>query len=74
MEDKYGVVDRPAPLPLIFEDPPRHTRLRRLVNRPLARKEINKFVPYIEELVDDLLDAASGSRATSSRRWRSRSR
>lgn len=59
VEDKYGVVDRPAPLPLIFEDQPRHTRIRRLVNRPLSRKEMKKFLPYIEELVDDLLDAAT---------------
>jgi cytochrome P450 len=44
---------------LVGQDQPRHTRFRRLVNKPLARKEIKKLVPAIEELVNDLLDKAT---------------
>ena len=44
---------------LVGQDQPGHTRIRRLVNRPLARGEIEKLEPELEALVADLLDAAT---------------
>ena len=44
---------------LVGQDQPGHTRIRRLVNRPLARGEIEKLEPELEALVGDLLDAAA---------------
>ena len=44
---------------LVGQDQPGHTRIRRLVNRPLARGEIEKLEPELEALVGDLLDAAT---------------
>ena len=44
---------------LVGQDQPGHTRIRRLVNRPLARGEIEKLEPELEALVGELLDAAA---------------
>ncbi|GAA4185833.1 cytochrome P450 [Streptosporangium oxazolinicum] len=41
-------------------DPPDHTRLRRLVSRPLSVKAIERFRPKIEATVSTLLDAMEG--------------
>jgi cytochrome P450 len=46
------------PLALIFDDPPRHTRFRRLVNKAFTLKRIEALTPWITSVVDDLLAEA----------------
>src|SRR5437867_12347248 len=52
---------------LIFSDPPDHTTLRRLVNRPFTPRAIAELEPRVreiaEELVTELLEANEEGRA-----------
>lgn len=49
---------------LIFNDPPSHTRVRRLMLGALNQRAITRMQPGVQTLVDDLLDAmAERSRA-----------
>ena len=57
---KAGAVpadETPTPAMLTL-DPPDHTRLRSLVNKAFTPKAIESLRPRVEEIVDDLLDAA----------------
>jgi cytochrome P450 len=42
---------------LVFNDPPLHTRVRRLINGSLTPRAIAQIQPELEQLVDRLLDA-----------------
>ena len=44
------------PLALINDDPPRHARFRRLVNKTFTMKRIETLTPWITEVADSLLD------------------
>src|SRR5262249_20325695 len=44
------------PLVLITDDPPRHTRFRRLVNKAFTLKRIETLGPWIARVADALLD------------------
>jgi cytochrome P450 len=44
----------------LSQDPPDHTRLRRLVSRPFTARAVARMEPTIVELVDELLDRAAG--------------
>jgi cytochrome P450 len=44
-------------LVLIQDDPPRHTQLRRLVNKAFTPKRIEALVPWITSVATALLDA-----------------
>jgi len=44
------------PLVLILDDPPRHTRFRRLVNKTFTLKRIEALTPWITSVADQLLD------------------
>ena len=46
------------PLVLILDDPPRHTRFRRLVNRAFTLKRIEALTPWITSVASELLDGA----------------
>src|SRR5215471_3087799 len=46
------------PLVLILDDPPRHTRFRRLVNKTFTLKRIEALTPWITSVADELLDEA----------------
>jgi cytochrome P450 len=46
------------PLVLIFDDPPRHTRLRRLVNKTFTLKRIEAVTSWIGSVANELLDEA----------------
>ena len=49
------------PLALINDDPPRHARFRRLVNKTFTTKRIETLTPWIAEVADRLLnDLGSG--------------
>jgi cytochrome P450 len=52
------VVKAFPPLVLIFDDPPRHTRLRRLVNKTFTLKRIEALTPWITNVANELLDEA----------------
>ena len=43
---------------IVFQDPPKHTRLRKLVNKTFTPRSIEAFRPKIEEIVDNLLTQA----------------
>jgi hypothetical protein len=45
---------------LIMSDPPRHTRLRALVNKAFEPTAIRKLAPRIEQITHELLDSAGG--------------
>jgi len=42
---------------LVFNDPPLHTRVRRLINGSLAPRAVAQIEPDLEKLVDGLIDA-----------------
>lgn len=46
------------PLVLILDDPPRHTRFRRLVNKAFTLKRIEALTAWITGVADELLDEA----------------
>ena len=46
------------PLVLILDDPPRHTRFRRLVNKAFTLRRIEALTPWIASVADELLDDA----------------
>ncbi len=43
---------------IVFQDPPKHTRLRKLVNKSFTPRSIEAFRLKIEEIVDNLLTQA----------------
>lgn len=47
---------------LVFNDPPRHTRVRKLIAGALTARAIAAMEPGLASLVDDLLDRAAGRR------------
>lgn len=48
------------PLPLISDDPPRHTRLRSLVNRAFTPRRVAEMEPWIARLAAEILDEMEG--------------
>lgn len=48
----------------VFTDPPRHTRLRGLLNRAFTPSVVEGLRPQIERLVDELITAATASKST----------
>jgi cytochrome P450 len=48
---------------LVFNDPPQHTRVRRLINGALTPRVIAELEPDLVRLVDALLDAMEGKQA-----------
>ena len=44
--------------PFLFMDQPDHTRLRRLVNQAFSAKAVESLRPRVQEIVNELLDAA----------------
>lgn len=49
---------RLVPLWAVFTDPPRHTRLRGLMNKAFTTRAVERVRPRIVALVDDLIDRA----------------
>ena len=44
------------PLVMIFDDPPRHTRFRRLVNKTFTLRRVEALTPWIAAVADELLN------------------
>ena len=59
---KYGdsALFEHHPPSLVFNDPPLHTRVRRLIIGALSPKAIAQILPALVALVDDLLDTMQG--------------
>jgi cytochrome P450 len=45
--------------PLVFTDPPEHTRVRRLMSGVFTPRAVESLRPRVQQLVDDILDAAA---------------
>jgi hypothetical protein len=45
---------------LLFQDPPKHTRTRKLLNRSFTPRVLASWRPRVQEIVDDLLDNMQG--------------
>ncbi len=59
---KTGIDDPSRIIILVNDDPPRHTQRRALVQRPMTRRLDDSLAAWIEQRVDELLDAlAPGS-------------
>ncbi len=56
--EKYAVILEVLSNWLVFQDPPQHTRLRKLVNKAFTPRTIAALEPKIELIVSQLLDAA----------------
>jgi cytochrome P450 len=58
---RSAVVKAFAPLPMVFDDPPRHTRFRRLVNKAFTVKRVEALTPWISSVAHELLDQVGAS-------------
>jgi cytochrome P450 len=47
--------------PMLFTDPPDHTRLRGLVNKAFTPRAIDRLRPRMEAIVDELLEEVAGA-------------
>jgi cytochrome P450 len=45
---------------MLSQDPPEHTRLRRLVSKAFTPRSVQKMRPRIQQIVDELLEAIDG--------------
>ena len=59
-QSKVGEIVKYLNLWLVFRDPPEHTRLRRLMAKAFTMKAVVELRPSVEELVDGLMEDASG--------------
>lgn len=56
------MTDRPGESPMmIFQDPPEHTRLRKLVSRAFSPRRISELEPRIRQICRDYLDPFVGT-------------
>lgn len=54
---RHRLVGKIGPSPaLINDDPPRHTRFRRLVNKTFTIKRVESLMPWMERVANELLD------------------
>jgi cytochrome P450/predicted ATPase/class 3 adenylate cyclase len=58
----YGDDSERVPRPMVFRDPPAHTRLRSLVNKAFTSRVVEDLRPHIQAIVDRLVDRVEASR------------
>jgi cytochrome P450/class 3 adenylate cyclase len=58
----YGDDSERVPRPMVFRDPPAHTRLRSLVSTAFTSRVVQSMRPHIQEIVDRLLDRVQSAR------------
>lgn len=59
-DDARFSAEQGPPGSMLVSDPPRHTRLRTLVSKAFTPRVVRQLRPRIEEIVDRLLDDATG--------------
>ena len=59
----YGDDSERVPRPMVFRDPPAHTRLRSLMSKAFTSRVVQGMRPHIQEIVDQLLDRVQDARA-----------
>jgi cytochrome P450/predicted ATPase/class 3 adenylate cyclase len=59
----YGDDSARVPRPMVFRDPPAHTRLRSLVSKAFTSRVVQGMRPHIQEIVEGLLDRVQDARA-----------
>ena len=65
---EYQTLNEVRAFSMLNADPPRHTRLRSLVNKAFTPRTVEELAPFIRAFVDKALDAAAGRRRASRRR------
>ena len=55
--DGNGNSSKNCPKPMLFSDPPAHTRMRGLVNKAFTPRVVEAMAPRIQTAVDQYLDA-----------------
>jgi cytochrome P450 len=58
--DGAGMLSAIGARPMLFTDPPDHTRLRGLVNKAFTPRVVDRLRPRMESIVDELLDEVAG--------------
>ncbi len=59
--NSMGEMDQQAmALPLLTDDPPRHTQLRAIVNKAFTSRTLKQMEVEVKDLVDELLDGLQG--------------
>ncbi len=58
LDNQLGPAQRGFDDMMLFVDPPRHTRLRALVNKAFAPRVVEGLRPRVQQIVDDLIDVA----------------
>ena len=61
---EFQAVNEVRAFSMLNADPPRHTRLRLLVNKAFTPRTVEGLVPFIRAFVDKALDAAAARRAS----------
>jgi cytochrome P450 len=56
-----GMLGALSARPMLFADPPDHTRLRGLVNKAFTPRVVDQLRPRMEAIVDELLDEVAGA-------------
>ncbi|HWM41939.1 MAG TPA: cytochrome P450 [Burkholderiales bacterium] len=59
----YGEDSERVPRPMVFRDPPAHTRLRSLVSKAFTSRVVQGMRPHIQGIVDRLLDRVQHARS-----------
>ncbi len=59
-DDDWLSAEQGPPTSMLVTDPPDHSRLRTLVSKAFTARTVQQLAPRIQEIVDGLLDAASG--------------
>ena len=59
----YGEDSQRVPRPMVFRDPPAHTRLRALVGRAFTGRVVQAMRPRVQEIVDQRFDRVQDARA-----------
>src|SRR5437867_11183495 len=57
----YGDDSQRVPRPMVFRDPPAHTRLRALVSKAFTPRVVEGMRKHIQDIVDRLLDQVQGA-------------
>jgi cytochrome P450 len=55
-----SLISQPGAVSIITMDPPRHVKLRRLVNKGFTPRAVNAMEPQIRQITNAILDRGRG--------------